>query len=105
MFASGGFDKTLRLWDAESRKCLVVIQNFQDTIRGIVWLTGNYLVAGSEDGSVLKWHVGKKKGQYRVKLKWCSTKGSLNLTGASMHDVQGLTKVNIELLKQRGAGY
>jgi hypothetical protein len=62
-----------------------------------------YLVTGSDDGSVLKWQVSKDADVYRTRLEWGSTNGSLSTAGASIQDVRGLSRVNKELMKQRGA--
>ncbi|KAK3821637.1 MAG: WD40-repeat-containing domain protein [Benniella sp.] len=105
LLASGSWDKTLRLWDVTGQ-CRAVVQNFQGAVTGITWIPstdGNYLVTGCEDGSVLKWQVIEKEGQCHVKLCWTAANGSFTVTGASIQDVQGLTSLNKQLLKQRGA--
>jgi hypothetical protein len=52
---------------------------------------------------VLKWQVIEEEEQCRVELCWAATNGSLTVTGASIHGVRGLTSLNEQLLKQRGA--
>ncbi|KAF9950884.1 hypothetical protein BGZ65_006305 [Modicella reniformis] len=73
-------------------------------IYGIAWgVSDNYLITGCEDGSVLRWDVEVEEDQYRVHLRWSSTNGALNVTGANIEDVHGLSQLNTQLFKQRGA--
>jgi len=105
LLASGSADETLRFWDVASGQCQSVIQNFQGTIYGVAWTPSpdaNFLIAGCQDGSILKWQVIEEDGQCHVKLCWGATNGSLTVTGASIQDVHGLTSLNKQLLKQRG---
>jgi len=108
LLASGGYDKTVRIWDVASGECRTVIPSFQGSLGGIVWTASSkencmYLVTGSGDGSVLKWQVSKDADVYRTRLEWGSTNGSLSTAGASIQDVRGLSRVNKELMLQRGA--
>ena len=106
LLASGSKDKTVRLWDVASGQCRAVVQNFEGGVPGVAWIPStdaNYLVTGCEDGSVLKWQVTEEEEQCRVTLCWSATNGSLTVTRASVQDVRGLTTLNRQLLKQRGA--
>ncbi|KAF9355037.1 hypothetical protein BGX34_010693, partial [Mortierella sp. NVP85] len=81
-------------------------KSFQAIITSIAWSTRpdrNYLVTGCWDGSVLKWEVVQEEGEYRIRLCWGVTNGLLTVTDASMQDVRGLSRLNTQLLKQRGA--
>lgn len=40
---------------------------------------------------------------YRVRLHWRFMNNTLAVTGAMLQDAQGLSQLNIQLLKQRGA--
>jgi hypothetical protein len=52
---------------------------------------------------VLNWEVVAEKESVEVRLHWICAGGRLNVTGASMQDVRGLSHLNKQLLKQRGA--
>ncbi|KAK3807666.1 MAG: WD40-repeat-containing domain protein [Benniella sp.] len=103
---SGSRDKTVRLWSVTSGQCQAVVQSFNGSIQSIAWSTtqeANYFVAGSEDGSVCMWEVEEEEGLYTVRPCWRSVNGELVLTDSLIHDVQGLSQFNKQLLKQRGA--
>ncbi|KAK3823306.1 MAG: WD40-repeat-containing domain protein [Benniella sp.] len=106
LLASGSWDKTVRLWDVASGECRSVVENIPSAIHSVAWSTtpnAAFLVTGSGDGSVLKWKVQTEGEQYSVHLGWKTTSGTLAVTGASIQGVHGLTSVNKQLLKQRGA--
>jgi hypothetical protein len=52
---------------------------------------------------MLKWEVTSEGDRCRVRPLWSTTNGALIMTGASIHDVRGLSPFNKRLLKQRGA--
>jgi len=105
LLASGSWDKTVRLWDVASGECRLVIRNIPGAINSVAWGTksnADILVTGSKDGSVLKWKVTIEGEQCSVHLDWNTTNGTFTVTGASIGDARGLTKLNKQLLKQRG---
>ncbi|KAG0217474.1 hypothetical protein BGX31_000239 [Mortierella sp. GBA43] len=113
MVASGGEDKAIRIWDVLRGECLAEVRNFQGSIRGIAWsagLDGTFLFTGCKDGSVHKWKVTEEDGKdeeeqdrYSLQLCWTATSGALMMTGASVRGVHGLTPLDRQLLRQRGA--
>ena len=107
LIASGSLDKTVRLWNLKIEQCLSVVQNFQDPVKGIAWnkatLDTNYLITGCGDGSVLMWEIGDEADLCSMRPCWSSTNGALIMTGASIHNVHGLSPLNKQLLEQRGA--
>ncbi|KAF9353420.1 hypothetical protein BGX34_011575, partial [Mortierella sp. NVP85] len=105
LLASGSWDKTVRLWNTASGQCRAEIRNFQGNVYGVAWgatSAGDYLVTGSEDGSVLKWDVKEEGEQHRVHLLW-TTNARLTVNGTCTNGVRGLSQINRKLLKQRGA--
>jgi WD40 repeat protein len=105
LLASGGWDKTVRLWNTSTGYCQAVIRNFQDIIPGIAWNTASgahYLIAGCMDGPILKWHVLQEGEMCRLQPQWCITNGTLTVTGTSMQGARELTDSNKQLLRQRG---
>ncbi|KAK3823347.1 MAG: hypothetical protein J3Q66DRAFT_437724 [Benniella sp.] len=106
LLASGSWDKTVRLWDVVSGECRSVIRNMPSVINSVAWSTtfdASFLVTGSGDGSVLKWKVVREGASCIVYFDWSVTNGTLAVTGACIEGVRGLTGVNKQLLRQRGA--
>ncbi|KAG0015271.1 hypothetical protein BGZ80_009950 [Entomortierella chlamydospora] len=104
--ASGSTDKTVRLWDVETGKSLVAITGFSGDVVSIIWedtFNSHYIVTGSRDKSVRRWRITKEGDEYQVHLCWSSSNDGLVVAEATLKDVQGLSRVNWELLQQRGA--
>jgi len=99
-------DKSVRIWDAASGQCRAVIQDFQGYVQQAAWvetLAGSCIVTGSMDGLVGAWQVDVDGDQCHVRLRWRTVRGELDVKDTIMHDVQGLSQLNNQLLKQRGA--
>jgi hypothetical protein len=83
-----------------------VIQDFLGGANDIVWIAGsgvNYLVTCCDDGLVGMWEVAADEDHCDVSLRWMTTRGGLDVKDATLQDVQGLSQLNSQLLKQRGA--
>ncbi|GJJ68678.1 hypothetical protein EMPS_01024 [Entomortierella parvispora] len=105
--ASFSPDKTLRIWDVTTGQCLLVMDDFHDSVRSFVWdiaQDGICFVTGNGDFSVQKWRlIVESETKHRVQLVWSSSQDKLVLSGTSFQDVQSLSKANIQLIEQRGA--
>jgi len=106
LVVSASDDRSVRLWNATSGQCRAVIQDFQDSVTHIGWaeLSGvSYPVAGCQDGVVGAWQVLFDGDRCDVSLRWMTTRGVLDAKDTTIQDVQGLSPLNKQLLKQRGA--
>ncbi|KAK3824830.1 MAG: WD40-repeat-containing domain protein [Benniella sp.] len=104
LVASSSADKTVRIWEAESGVCRATMDCFQASVNSLAWATRSgveYLLTGDSNGLVQLWQMKEDGGQWNA--SWSSTSSQLNMTGASVQGVQGLSSVDARLLKQRGA--
>ena len=60
-------------------------------------------MTGSGDKAVRLWQVTEDGDQLQVTLRWTSTQTVLTAPDLCIHDVRGLSPMNVRLLKQRGA--
>lgn len=77
---------------------MAVIRDFNGRVTSLAWKVapnGHYLVAGSDDTSVRVWQVIEAEGDCQLRLCWSSTYAALNVTDASIWEVQGLSPVSI----------
>ncbi|KAF9349625.1 hypothetical protein BGX34_001685 [Mortierella sp. NVP85] len=103
---SSSEDKTFRLWDLSSGQCRAVVRELKSPVERIAWSTtsdATCFVTGCTDGSVCMWQVAEEGDTCRIRWRWRSISGELNLTDMTIQDVRGLSQVNKQLLKQRGA--
>ncbi|KAG0201158.1 hypothetical protein BGX31_003874 [Mortierella sp. GBA43] len=63
----------------------------------------DHLMVGCDDGSVMMWKLFDDEDGYQARLRWGSMNQGLTVTDATIQDVRGLSKLNEQLLKQRGA--
>ncbi|KAG0305559.1 hypothetical protein BGZ99_002044, partial [Dissophora globulifera] len=102
---SGSGDETVRLWDVASGQCLAVVDDVRGSLASVALsatLKGLFLITGSGN-FVRTWKLIDEEDQFQVHLLWSSAHSSLSVSGALIQDTQGLSKINIQLLKQRGA--
>ena len=59
---SGGGDKTIKLWDLSSGKCLRTFEGHSGCVNSVVISTdGKYIISGSRDETVKMWDVSTRK--------------------------------------------
>ncbi|KAF9426898.1 hypothetical protein BGZ76_002553, partial [Entomortierella beljakovae] len=104
--ATGSDDKTLQLWDMETGRHIVTVSGFSDSINCIFAFESNlgaqYLLTGIGK-SVRCWQIINGKDEYKAVLCWSSSHETLTVAGLSFEDVRDLSRMNQELLFQRGA--
>jgi WD40 repeat protein len=113
MLGSGGYDKTVRLWDVSSGECLKILQGHTNWVRSVLFSPvclqhacgeraafpqgfGQTVVSGSQDETIKLWDI--KTGECLKTLKAPRPYEGMNITG-----VTGLTQATIATLKALGA--
>ena len=104
--ASGGDDQRVRVWDAMSGECLVVVAGFDESILSVDWQTtlgDSYLITGGMDKLVRQWQVIDQDDGIKLRLCWISPHGKLKTKDCILEEAQDLGKINTALLRQGGA--
>jgi WD40 repeat protein len=99
-------DKTVSLSDAVTGQHRVMIQDFRHYVNDIAWVevpNARYVVAGCDDGVVGVWQVIVEEDRCQVRLHWRTSNRDLEVTGATIQDVQGLSPLNKLILKESRA--
>jgi WD40 repeat protein len=95
--ASGSSDKTVRLWDIRTGKCLKILQGHIYWIRSVAFSPdGRTVASGSGDGAIKHWDV--KTGECLKTLISERPYEGMNITG-----VTGLMEAEKASLKALGA--
>ncbi|KAG0349361.1 hypothetical protein BGZ54_004382, partial [Gamsiella multidivaricata] len=103
---SSSNDYTVRLWDVNSGRCLAVVKGFNGYITSIAWkatLNGTYFATSCDDKSVRVWEVIEEDSRCQVLLHWSTMHESLCVSNTVIQNTQGLSRINMRLLEQRGA--
>ncbi len=62
LLASGSFDRTVRLWDPRSGRCLAVLDRHWDTVYAVAFSPdGSTLATGSNDATIRIWDVATRE--------------------------------------------
>ena len=55
---SGAYDKTVRLWEVETGRCLRVLEGHTDSVNSVAWSPdGRHALSGADDNTVRLWEV------------------------------------------------
>ncbi|CAO3572267.1 unnamed protein product [Mortierella alpina] len=96
-------DGTVRLWDVLSG----LLVSFNDVDGSVGWLAwresndGSYLATCNCQQTVRMWKMTEDEGKPGFGLQWSSPHGSLNVKDANLEGAHGLTRMQIQLMKQR----
>ncbi|KAK3813993.1 MAG: hypothetical protein J3Q66DRAFT_411466 [Benniella sp.] len=101
----------VRLWVTETGSCRWTFHYDMQRIglrkkTSVAWIHSKAaasFITGSGDGSVRVWKVIEEEGRYRICMQWRSVDGRLSVEGVRLQDVEGLSDLNKQLLKERGA--
>ncbi|ORX84792.1 WD40 repeat-like protein [Basidiobolus meristosporus CBS 931.73] len=55
--ATGSWDKSIKIWDLESKECIRTLQEHTDFVKSLVFHPKGYLFSGSSDASIRKWSL------------------------------------------------
>ena len=79
-FISSSWDKTLRLWNANTGECIMIFHGHKDWVQAICQLDNEHFVSGSDDRTLKLWNVNKQES-----LRTFRGHGSFVKTIASMN--------------------
>lgn len=65
-FASGGQDKTIKVWDINSNKSLMTLEEHQSMVWCLNEIDGNKLISGGSDKRALVWDLNEKKLDFEL---------------------------------------
>ena len=64
--ASGGQDKTIKVWDINSKESLMTLEGHKSMIWALNEVTGNKLISGGSDKRALIWDMNEKKLDFEL---------------------------------------
>lgn len=100
-----GSNTVIRLWDVVSGRCRAILPDVHGNVRDFIPRSTleDILVVTSSDNGDAVWKIVDEGDRCRLSALWISATGALDVTGATMQDARGLSQLNKQLLKQRGA--
>lgn len=96
LMATSSFDRTVRLWDFASKKCLRIIQTPCCMYSVAFSADDQFLIGSGDDGSVRVWQVETGENFRIIKLPDL-------YAGMNIRAVQGITKAQQDMLLSLGA--
>jgi WD40 repeat protein len=102
---SGSDDGAMKLWDTLNG-CLLSIHSSNRPVKAIDWRiikNEHYLLSGGRDKAVRCWGLTHNDNKLKAVLRWSSCQDELVVVDALFNDIQGLSRYNQLLLKQRKA--
>ncbi len=60
MFASGGIDNTIRIWEI-GKQCIFVLNGHFDNVYTIRVINDHTIISGGIDGTIRRWDLNKRK--------------------------------------------
>ena len=58
-FISSSWDKTIRLWNADTGECKQIFQGHRDWVQSICRLDNEYFISGSDDRTLKLWNINR----------------------------------------------
>ncbi|KAF9283870.1 hypothetical protein BGZ68_005057 [Mortierella alpina] len=102
--ASCSTDGSVRLWDVSSGACIASLDDVNKFTSCLAWResdAGSYLATGNSS-LVRMWRVSEEGGKPCFSLQWSTPHSSLNVKDVNIQNAEGLNRMQIQLLKQRG---
>jgi WD40 repeat protein len=101
-----GCNNEIRLWDVVSGQCRSVIRDIYGEVQGFTRgssLGEVYVVTRLDTDEKNLWRIIDEADRCHLGSLWINASGQLEVTGATIQDVRGMSQLNKQLLKQRGA--
>lgn len=99
--ASGGRDKTVRVWEEGRDNSSLIVINFPQSVSAIAWGQSVFAVAAGQ--TIYCFAVIRTEDILSFEFRWLVGPPILWLDGVSIKGVKGLEPLNYKLLTQRGA--
>ncbi|KAF9150782.1 hypothetical protein BG015_007404 [Linnemannia schmuckeri] len=102
-----GCNNAVWIWSCtldQTWKCRKILPCFFSTIKDIAWRPGmREFVTGCRDGSIHVWKLENESSELSVRMVWSTGRPGFVATDAVIADTIGLSPINREFLRQRGA--